>query len=199
MAKIISYNLESEQRNISNLRFGLLVFLLVFIVARTILISVATYSPLTRNKDPQCADFLLCEYLRSINQSASQGDRVLTLSAYRYYLRDDLFACSTKNEEYLAIQKLSTNGVTDFWTEVYRQGYTYIVYEHEYATRHLRIDFIPNPQNAPKWMALEKIYNSDTNIIAAYKINITGEAPAPREKTCAQNNGIWEVQNIILK
>jgi hypothetical protein len=42
-----------------------------------------------------------------VSHAASPGVRVLVLHAYRYYLRSDLFACSSEVDEYPPLEKLA--------------------------------------------------------------------------------------------
>ncbi|MFT3894637.1 MAG: hypothetical protein QM730_23660 [Anaerolineales bacterium] len=93
------------------------ILLMGFIFIRSAFISISTYSPLDANGNPQCSDAAICGHITPINQIAKQGERVLMLSAYRYYLRTDLFACSTKNDEYTILQNLSTQNMDKFWLE----------------------------------------------------------------------------------
>jgi hypothetical protein len=188
---------ENKSLPFQKLSVALVYALLGFSIIRAAFTAIETYSPLDEQGNPQCHHFIFCDYLKPINDAAPQGVRVLTLNAYRYYLRTDLLACSTVSDEYQALHDASFQSADEFWEEVYRQGYTYIAYEHEYTMRHLHVDFIPSAENAPAWMELEQIYHSDPEIIAAYKINIVGEPPVRVEKTCAQNNEIWEPQNAI--
>ncbi|MFN8461365.1 MAG: hypothetical protein U0X93_06295 [Anaerolineales bacterium] len=93
--KLMAAMLEHEEYLMPKLATALLIGLLIFIVTRTLFIAADTYSPIDSRKNPQCYDSP-CEHLRPINEIAPEiGARVLTLSAFRYYLRSDLFACST--------------------------------------------------------------------------------------------------------
>ena len=127
---------------------------------------------------------------------ANVGDRVLTLNAYRYYLRTDLFACSTTNEEYSTLHNLSKEGSTAFWTEVYREGYKFITYESNYSARHLYLDLIPNPYNTPSWLSLKPIYGQPGDPEVAYQI-LVKDPPIKVELTCQKSiSGVWDVQKI---
>ena len=177
----------------------MLITVLLFVNFRIVYISLDTYSPIDERGSPQCYDHLFCDYLKSISDNAAQGERVLTMNAYRYYLRSDLFVCSTRADEYSTIRDASLKSPDKFWEEVYRQGYTYVAYEKNYSIRHLYMDFLPNPNNAPSWMELEPIYGDPEDPVVAYKINVH-EPPISRLKTCAQNEDrIWEVQTISSK
>lgn len=194
IAEIISRVLESVDRLFQGTSFTLIILLSGFIAFRAIFISLDSYSPVDHQGNAKCSDFLLCDYLTSINKAAQPGDRVLTLSAYRYYLRSDLFACSTKHKEYELLQESSTQSTNSFWEEVYRQGYSYLVYENDYASRHLMFGFMPGPENTPDWIQLERIDTSNSNLVAAYKIYYN-RPPVARLNSCQLNDqGIWAVQ-----
>jgi hypothetical protein len=132
--------------------------------------------------------------LRPINEAATPGDRVLTLSAHRYYLRTDLFACSTQHEEYRGLKSAAQSGAETFWQEVYRQGYEYIAFEEEYTRRHLRMGIIPGPDNAPEWLELQPLYTGQDGSNLTFRIDIK-TPPGNAEAECKLNElGIWEVQ-----
>ena len=191
VAEIIASVLENKDRLLQHISSALIITLLIFGIVRTIYISLDTYSPIDKQGNPQC----FCESLGPINKSAASGDRVLTLSAFRYYLRTDLFACSTKHDEYKELQAAAQNGSEAFWLEVYRQGYKFISYEHDYTIRHLQMGIIPSPSNTPEWLELEQIYSSPDGGHAAYRINVK-TPPDNMDTTCKINaSGIWEVQS----
>ena len=189
-------NLKDNSSNILEL---MLIITLLFVNFRVVYISLDSYSPLDKQGNPHCYDHLFCDYLKPISDSAAQGERVLTLNAYRYYLRSDLFACSTRADEYVSIRNASLKGPEIFWEEVYRQGYTYIAYEKNYSIRHLYMDFIPSPANTPSWMELEPIYGNPGENVTAYKINVV-HSPISKINTCAKSkDGAWEIQTVNSK
>lgn len=191
VAEIIAVVLENNDRLLRQIPSALIIALLVFIIVRTIYISLDTYSPIDKRGNPQC----FCDSLSPINKSASTGDRVLTLNAYRYYLRSDLFACSTKHDEYKKLRAAAQNGHEAFWLEVYKQGYKFISYDHDYTTRHLQMEILPSPDNAPEWLELEPIYGKPGDSHVAYRINIK-TPPVNIDTTCKLNaSGIWEVKS----
>ena len=193
---VITEKVLSLKENTGKIMGLMLIAVLLFVNFRVVYISLDTYSPIDKQGNPQCYGHVFCDYLKSINDSAEQGERVLTMNAYRYYLRSDLFACSTRADEYNIIHDASLKSSDLFWEEVYRQGYTYIAYEKNYSVRHLYMDFIPSPTNTPSWMELEPIYGNSEYSVIAYKINVH-EAPTSRMKICTQNeNKIWEVQPV---
>jgi hypothetical protein len=195
-AVIIESILESQDLFFKTITNISLVALLSFIIVRTVYVSLDTYSPLDKQGNPQCYDFPFCDFLKPVNQTAPPGARVLTLNAFRYYLRTDLFACSTEHDEYQILQNLSLDDSTAFWVEVYRDGYKYIAYESNYSVRHLRLGLIPNPYNTPPWLTLKPIYGAPGNPEVAYEIQ-ANNPPIQVEETCQKTNeGIWEIQTI---
>jgi len=174
-----------------------IILLMLFVLVRSLYISIATYSPLDNQGTPQCFDNEVCGNFTATNKVANPGDRVLTLGAYRYYLRKDLFTCSTDSNEYKVLQNLSTKSVDAFWTEIYRQGYKFIAFEDGYAREHIQLKIIPTPQNAPSWIKLERIFGKPDDLKIAYKINVTNP-PVTVEKACIFNDelSVWEVQGI---
>lgn len=195
VAEIISSVLKSEELIFQNFFYGLTILLLGYFVFRTVFIAMDSYSPINQQGSPQCSNFVMCEYLKSINKAAAPGERVLTLSAYRYYLRNDLFVCSTTHEEYQILQKLSHQDTGNFWLEVYRQGYKYISYENEYTTRHLQLGIIPSEKNVPPWIHLEPIYGKLEDPVVAYKINVNNP-PNIIQKECRQNGNHMIISDI---
>ncbi len=192
MAKVI----ENETRIIQQTAVTATFLLLAFIAFRAVFITIDSYSPIDIQGNPQCHDSRFCEYLRSINKMASPGDRVLTLGAFRYYLRDDLFACSTRNDEYKTLQRLTDQNPEAFWEEIYRLGYKYIAYENDYTTRHLQFAFIPSPDNTPEWIELEPIFGKPGELQIAYRINVSNP-PIEAETTCQNNSsGVWEIHSL---
>jgi hypothetical protein len=173
---------------------SMLVLLLFFSAIRTTFISIDTYSPADKSGNSHCDDYAYCDLLIPINNLAPIGTRVLTLSAYRYYLRSDLFLCSSKHEEYDILKNLSLQDKNAFWLEVYRQGYKYIAYEKNYTSVHLKLGVEPGPDETPAWMKLEPIYGKPGDDVVSYKIEINNP-PIKVEQMCAKNeSGIWEVQ-----
>ena len=118
------------------------------------------------------------------------GERVLTLGAFRYYLRTDLFACSTTEPEYSRFEELSRTDNIAFWTEVYRDGYQYMAYESNYSMRHLYLGMIPNPYNTPAWLKLEPIFGKPGDTEVTYELEATnppiGSSKAVQTKSAAR-------------
>lgn len=194
-AEMISASLEILEPFNQKVFSGIIVLLLLYMCGRNVFIAVDAYAPIDENGAPQCNDSPFCSYLSPLNQNAAQGDRVLGLSAFRYYYRPDLFACSSKADEYLKIQNALGKSNEDFWIEVYNQGYMYIAYEENYSMRHLNIDFLPTLNATPNWIKLEKLSETFDGYFSTYKIEYIN-APSQINKKCANDNGIWLVQDI---
>jgi len=197
LAEVAERSLTVSDSIIRNAVKAWIVVLMVFILVRSIYISVAAYSPLDIHGNPQCFDNEVCGNFAAINRYARPGDRVLTLGAYRYYLRTDLFACSTDSKDYKALQNTSSQSADAFWDEVYRQGYKYIAFEDGYVREHIQLRIIPNPYNTPHWIKLELIFGKPDDLKIAYKINVTNP-PSNVERNCRFNDesGAWEVQVV---
>jgi hypothetical protein len=194
-AEMISASLETLEPFNQKVFSGIIVLLLLYMCGRNVFIAVDAYAPIDENGAPQCNDSPFCSYLSPLNQNAAQGDRVLGLSAFRYYFRPDLFACSSKADEYLIIRNALKNSKEDFWVEVHNQGYRYIAYEENYSMRHQNIDFLPTISAAPSWVKLEKLSETFDGYFSTYKIEYIN-APNQINKKCVIDNGIWLVQDI---
>lgn len=190
LAELIAEVLENKDLVFRNILSMVVIGLLLFIFIRAIYIPVDTYSPVDEDGNPQC----FCQFLGPINQTATPGDRILTFTAFRYYLRSDLFACSTKHDEYRQLRNAAQKDAESFWIMVYEQGYKYIIYQYDYTTEHLQMPFIPGPDNAPEWLELEAIYGAPGDVHIIYLINIK-DPPSDVKTSCRQNTtGIWEVK-----
>jgi hypothetical protein len=194
LAHIADITLQSIGQRYQNVVLLILIFFLAFMNLRTIYIALDTYSPIDANDTAHCYDINFCRFLEKINAVAAPGDRVLTLNAYRYYMRPDLFACSTKSQEYFSLRMASQQDSQTFWREIYRQGYKYVIYEFNYSEFLLYMKIMPSPQNVPGWLTLETLYSDPDSLIYVYKLTATNP-PIEIEKTCRKNDeNIWEVQ-----
>lgn len=169
------------------------VLLMSFVLVRSAYISISAYAPLDAQKNPQCLDNFLCSHFTPINEIAGKNERVLTLSAFRYYLRTDLFACSTTLEEYRRLQTLSHTDVELFWREVERMGYSFVAFEEDYATRHLGFSDEPFHE-LPNWVQLSPIAVASENLrIIAYRLT-TFDSPVNAKIVCEQDeSGVWRL------
>jgi len=192
-AKIMEAALQALPKPENLAAQALIAGLLLFISIRTLVISIATYSPIDSSGQAHCYDLDFCTFLEPLNQSAPPGARVLALHAYRYYLRPDLFSCSSQAHEYEPLQDLAQTNPSGFWEEAYRQGYLYLTYEYNFAVVHSHFGKIPAPEQAPDWLQVEIISDSHSGE-KVYRLSATN-APFLPEKQCLQEkDGIWRVQ-----
>lgn len=192
-AAIIDSGLETLEPFIQKMFSGIIVLLLLYMCVRNLFIAVDAYAPINENGVPQCNDSLFCSYLLPLNQNAAPGERVLGLSAFRYYFRPDLFACSSKADDYLMIQNALGESDEAFWAEVYNQGYAYIAYEENYSTRHLNVDFLHTISRTPDWIKLKKLSETFGGYFSTYRIEYINP-PNQVSKKCVSDNGTWLVQ-----
>lgn len=160
--------------------------LLLYIILRIGVISTATYSPIASNGQAFCSDLSYCDFFEPVNHIANPNDRILALHAYRYYLRPDLFACSSRANEYSALKKFAKENSPDFWVESYRQGYRFIIYEENFAKYHSRFGSIPNPSLAPDWLTVTLISSSANNKNKVYRIDVK-DPPFQPEIKCEKD------------
>jgi hypothetical protein len=181
--------LERQHRTLILLLSALL---LGFISLRTTVISLTTYSPIDSSGQAHCSDAPMCAFFKTVNKTAGTGDRVFVLHAYRYYLRPDLFACSSQRQEYPLLQALAArNSPAEFWTETYRQGFRYLTYEKNFATFHTRFGEIPFPDRAPDWLEIRII--AETNNEIAYALEAK-DPPFSPQTTCRRDEKkLWHV------
>lgn len=189
-AQVIEAVFEALPTGYQRLLRAALTMLLAFIFIRTVVIALATYSPIDANGQAHCYDLPLCTFLDPLNQNAPQGSRVFALHAYRYYLRPDLFACSSLSDETQQLFHLSGSGEA-FWTELYRLGFEYVTYEKHYALLRARFGSLPALTEAPDWMTVEEI--TSRGGLAIYRLHVH-EPPFAPLKTCVPtSNGSWQV------
>lgn len=129
----------------------------------------------------------------TVSRSASPGDRVLVLHAYRYYLRPDLFACSSQVDEYSELEKLAHQNSSDFWVKVYRRGFDLIIFEQHLSESRYQFGKLPNLETAPDWMEIKLLYTNSNGTQLIYKIDAIAP-PFQPEIFCTQNSkGIWQI------
>ncbi len=193
VAKIMDRLLDNENKLTKNIVSTLIIATQCFVAARSLNTSFGAYSNFDSTGTPQCSNTPFCEYLKPINKQAKQGDRILTLGAYRYYLRSDLFECSTSHFEYIKLQELSSKDMGTFWREVYRLGFKFIAFEKDYTIRHLQFSQTPDPENTPAWMTLIPLYTTSSNEFAAYQIQVENP-PIDMEVFCGKGSGdVWTI------
>lgn len=189
---LIEHSLQLSSRFISSTSRLLLIMLLLFTSLRIVLIALSTYSPIDTKGQAHCFDIDFCTFFEPINQMAAPGDRVFALNAYRYYLRKDLFACSSRANEYSNLQKLAEKNSPDFWVELYRQGYRFVAFEKNFSVFHSRFGTIPDPKGAPSWLKITVISSLRENL----SYHIEAESPPFQPKIyCAKSTDqdVWHL------
>lgn len=163
--------MEFVSKAISTLMQLMLILVLSFTSFRVAAISITTYSPIDAAGNAHCSDIGFCTFFNPVNKIASQNDRVFALQAFRYYLRTDLLACSSRTDEYPLLQALAQQNSPDFWSEAYRQGFRFITYEENFAVNHSRFGTIPDPKIAPSWLKISVVSPVDNKNNVAYRID----------------------------
>lgn len=190
-AQILEAALSGLEKGYRTILHATPALLLVFMTIRTLVISLAVYSPIDANGQAHCCDISFCTVLDPLNQTAAPGERVFVLNAYRYYLRPDLFACASQVQESASLQSWAKENDGAFWEELYRQGFTYLSYEKNFAEFHSHFGTIPPPDSAPEWLKITVI--SSTRNETVYQLQPASPPFLPL-KTCAKTeDGTWQV------
>jgi hypothetical protein len=189
-ARVMQTALEKLQPLSRKLAKTSLLILLAFISLRAGILSIATYSPVDSRGQAHCYDIGFCDMLEPVNQAAAAGERVLVLNPYRYYLRPDLFACSSQAMEYAPIQKVQETSL--FWQEAYRQGYRYVLYDKYFSETHSQFGKIPSPNLAPGWLKITILHTSSTGRRIAYRLDAISP-PFEAQKSCKFDGKTWKV------
>ena len=64
---------------------------------------------------------------------AFAGEAIFMLIAYRYYLRPDLFACSSNKDDYLALEQAAPQSPNNLWEDVQCQRFRSVIYDSLYS------------------------------------------------------------------
>ncbi|MEJ5241523.1 MAG: hypothetical protein WHS87_10035 [Anaerolineales bacterium] len=189
--KLIEISLDNSKKFVRAFLYPSIGLLLFFLGARTAIIAIYTYSPIDSSGQAHCYDVLSCTFFQPINDIAALGDRILVLNGYRYYMRPDLFACSSRAEEYYNLERLARLNSADFWSETYRQGFRYVIFEQNFAEFHSHFGTIPAPNNAPPWLRVILLAQTQGNAI--YSLDAISPPFQPL-KHCEQDaQGRWMV------
>ena len=193
MAQMLDSVMQHVEPGLRTLLSLLVIVLLTTMSIRTLLISLTAYFPNQEIRMADCHDTNLCRIIETLNGPAAPGDRVFVLHAYRYYLRLDLFACSSRVDEYAIMEPLARQNSPDFWVEAYRQGYRFIMYEEHLSERRYNFGSLPSPDIAPEWLKVKVLYSSPTRAQLIYELEAI-DPPIQREISCQQNSiGQWQL------
>lgn len=186
-AQILEKGMQSLQEGYRRVFQITIHVLLIFVAARSLLISLVTYSPIAPNGQAQCSYDPFCTFFNPLNDRATPGERIFVLHGYRYYLRPDLFACSSQTAEYAPLRELASKDGSAFWAELYRQGFRYVTYELHFAEAHAHFPPLPSPHEAPPWLKVSQ-WN-----VAIYELQPI-DPPFQPLKRCEQDaQGRWMV------
>lgn len=167
--------------------------LLLYMGVRSVIISLATYAPVDGSGQAHCHDLNFCTFLEPLNASALPGERVLVLNAYRYYLRPDLFACSSRANEYGELKPLAQAASPDFWTQVYKQGFRYVTYETNYATFHTHFGALPPSQTTPPWLHITELSATPDGQEKIFRLDAKQPPMTPLTQCQANSSGVWQI------
>jgi hypothetical protein len=192
-AQVLDGAMDRRERSIRALSSAILIALLAYMAARTTVNALDTYSPVDAAGRARCYDVPMCRLLDPLNETAAPGERVLVLNSYRSYMRPDLFACSSRADEFLALGALARASSPEFWTEAYRRGFGYIAYEPHYAVAHSGFGRLPDPGLAPDWLRVA-VFTTEPRGQVAYRIQAI-DPPFPPQRSCVRSaEGAWSVQ-----
>jgi hypothetical protein len=193
MAQVLDSATQQVETRIRPMLSVLVIALLIVMSIRTLLISLMAYLPNQQIQPGDCHDSNLCTFIETLNQPAAPGDRVFVLHAYRYYLRPDLFACSSQVAEYASLEPLARENSPDFWVEAYRKGYRFIMFEEHLSERRYNFGSLPSPEIAPEWLSIKVLYSSPTAHQLIYELEAM-DPPIRPEISCQQNSmGQWQL------
>lgn len=189
---IIDLSIESFTSFYNNLFNASIVLLITLIGLRILFIAIGTYHfDANSNNQTRCRDLPTCNFFEPVNQEAPYGSRVFALNAYRYYLRYDLFSCSSLAFEYENLKLLRDNNDPAFWIELYQQGFQYLVYEQNFAEFHSRFGKLPPARALPEWLNVEKFYDYDGLVL--YRIHAKNPPYKPQTICNQTSDSIWEL------
>src|SRR5690606_36821403 len=134
-----------------------------------------------------------CGAIVAASELIPEGERVLNLNPYGYYLREDLFACSSNWLDYLELlQTYQGQGPTAYWEHIWREGVRYVIIAPElHMVRRATSSLGVEPDTAPDWLNIdaiheETIYSSDhsTDWVSIYRLSAVN-APVESVNTCS--------------
>jgi hypothetical protein len=163
--------------------------------ARTTTIAVGTYSPVDASGQAHCYDIGFCTFLDPLNAQAGAGERVFVLNAYRYYLRPDLFACSSRAEEYPQLESLAQHNSPKFWEELYLRGFRYVTFETNYAEFHSHFGPLPTMEGIPDWLRVSQTSSTPDGLQRIYKIEAVNPPEQPQTYCEKDAAGIWQIRS----
>ena len=169
----------------------LLIAFLGVLCLRTFMIAIVTYFPQDSAQEPYCPDSNLCKFMSTLNKTAAPGDRVFVLHAYRYYLRPDLFACSSQQQEYYPLQDLARQNSAEFWTELQRLGFHYIMFEQHLSEQRYHFGKLPSLDTVPDSMDVRVLYSNPGATQVIYELETNH--PTTKVSCVEDSKRIWKL------
>ncbi len=171
------------------------ILLLLYMSGRAADIGLVAYAPVDRLGQPHCFDIqAACAGLDHLSQVAAPGSRVFIVNAYRYYLRPDLFACSSEAQEYTVGERLAQLNSSDFWTYLYKAGFRYITYDTYYAMDHADFGRLPSLAGAPPWLRVSQLSSTSDGYYRIYEIHAVNPPYQPDSSCSKDSTGAWQVE-----
>jgi hypothetical protein len=132
-------------------------------------------------------DGIYCSAMNDINKVAKPGERVFLATAHRYWLRDDLLQCSSKEEDINAAYPITGH---DFWIEFYNRGFSFLFIDK--VTHNTFLDKL-NVKDLPDWVKLTVFVDKPPVLI--YHIDFSNPPTNVDPLTCKQlpSSTIWKV------
>lgn len=195
-AHLMDVSLSSLEIHYKKLFSFPVIVLLIYILLRTTVVSISTYSPIDVHKNARCDKNILCTFFAPLNENATLGDRIFVLHAYRYYMRSDLFACSSRVDDYIDLKPLATQNHPAFWYELYKRGYRYVTFEEHLAESRFTFGSIPDPRTAPEWLSVKVISTMEKPNLATYHLEAINPPTSPDIICTMSSQGTWELMPV---
>ncbi len=125
----------------------------------------------------------------NLNKETEPGDRVLSLTYFTYWYRDDLLQCMSTSMEQSRI--ISSPTPQQAWALVYKLGFKYIIYNQStHSSIMEKIDL----KQIPEWLLVEEIYNKEDYRI--YRLTSKDNQHKSLVNTREIRSSVWQVHNI---
>jgi len=126
----------------------------------------------------------------NLNKETEPGDRVLSLTYFTYWYRDDLLQCMSTSMEQSRI--ISSPTPQQAWALVYKLGFKYIIYNQStHSSIMNKIDL----KQIPEWLLVEEIYNEEDYRI--YRLTSKDNQHKRLVSTREIRPSVWQVYDII--
>lgn len=183
------------KKNINNLFKQRFVLFVLFLWSLHSLVKINNFGLSTMNffnflKNTEvCAqDGINCRVIEEINSRSLEGDRVLQLSYYTYWLRPDLIQNMKRTDEIKIEPSMSPE---DIWKIIYEQNFSYLYLD---LSTH-RQDIIKYALDKnPSWVKIEKI--AEIYNVSAYKIIYNAPLKYSKKVRTVSDGTHWKIQPV---